>query len=197
MNIRRGVIESVTEDKRCKKALVHGRAGESYEVDLLEPYGFISVPVEIEEDGKGSECILLDIGGKVHAFLPSDRRYRPVEHLAGDIVIYHYKHAPADEKYASIVLTDGGEEDNEAMLAMNVGKSLVTLMPDGNITLKNTTTDDEATIEIKNDSSVEIKNKGCTITIDSNGNVTVDSEAINVTASSVSITAPTISLGGS
>lgn len=191
MNIVRGVIEAVTEDKKCKQAKVHGRSGELYDVDLLEPYGFISVPIEIEEDGKGSECILLDIGGKKMAFLPSDRRYRPVEHLQGDVVLYHYKHSPSESKYASIVFTDGGDSDAEAMLAVNVGKAIITVLPDGATRIENP----EADIEVKADGEIEIKNKGCTITIDSNGNVTVDSEAINVTASSVSITANSISLG--
>ena len=97
----RGVIELVDDTPKCQSVQVSALADEVLdEVEHFQSFGFTSVPP------KGSECIVLSLGGNRSTSVVlavGDRRVRLKGLNSGDVAVYN------DDGTASIVLRHGGK----------------------------------------------------------------------------------------
>jgi phage gp45-like len=112
--IRRGVIEQVTDDAgTAQRVQVHGVARQLLDqIEHMQPYGLTSHPEPISADGKGSECLLIDVGGTTYRVVAvaSDRRFRPRTCQPGDVVLYTSADDPEAEHEGAtsrVALTTG------------------------------------------------------------------------------------------
>ncbi|MGY6214993.1 phage baseplate assembly protein domain-containing protein [Methylolobus aquaticus] len=106
MTVRRGVIDRVVDDAgKAQRVQVHGVARQLLDqIEHMQPYGYTAHPLPIDSDGKGAECLLLDIGGTTYRIVAvaSDRRSRPRTCAEGDVVIYTAADDP-DAEHADAV----------------------------------------------------------------------------------------------
>jgi phage gp45-like len=189
MKIRKGVINYVDGPfNKTQQVQVEGLSGEvDSKVERYQNFGFSSHIVPVEEDGRGAECVIADLGGSDHKIVlaTDDKRYRPNGAIAwGDVLLYSIhdtQHAPHDTSTQRFVLTDDDSGGiYRSLLKINSCKYEMT--SDGKVTL--------------------INGAGCSITMDgttlvaTNGQVTItlNGNQINMSATSVSISATTINL---
>jgi hypothetical protein len=104
--IRRGVIDRVVDDEgRAQRVQVHGVAKQLLDqIEHMQPYGLTSHPLPIDSDGKGAECLLIDLGGTTYRVVAvaSDRRHRPRTCNPGDVVLYTSADDPEAEHVDAI-----------------------------------------------------------------------------------------------
>jgi hypothetical protein len=144
--IRRGVIERVVDDSgKAQRVQVHGVAKQLLDqIEHMQPYGLTSHPEPIDGDGKGAECLLIDLGGTTYRVVAvaSDRRSRPRTCNPGDVVLYTSADDPEaehDEAISRVALTSdpalyiriGAAQitANQDHLRLQYGGSVVTLTP--------------------------------------------------------------------
>lgn len=142
--IRRGVIEQVTDDAgKAQRVQVHGVARQLLDqIEHMQPYGFTAHPEPIDADGRGAECLLIDVGGTTYRVVAvaSDRRYRPRTCQPGDVVLYTSADDPDaehDEAISRLALTSapalyvriGAAQitANQEQLQLRYGAATVTL----------------------------------------------------------------------
>jgi|LakMenEpi03Aug12_release.lakeMendotaPanAssembly.Ray.scaffolds.fasta_scaffold32883_9 phage gp45-like len=188
MKIRKGVINFVDGPfNKTQQVQVEGLSGEvDSKVERYQNFGFSSHIVPVEEDGRGAECVIADLGGSDHKIVlaTDDKRYRPRGAVAwGDTIVYSYRDNPTavhDQAKQRFVLTDDDSEIYRSILKINNCK-----------------------FEMKSDGAVTVENgMGCSITMNgttlvaTNGQVTITltGNQINMSATSVSISATTINL---
>lgn len=129
--IRRGVIQQVTDDSaKAQVVQVHGVAKQLLEdIEHMQPYGLTAQPMPIDGDGRGAECLLIDIGGTTYRVVAvvSDRRYRPRTCSPGDVVLYTSADDPEAEHADAIcrvALTP------EPALVARIGAARIDATPD-------------------------------------------------------------------
>jgi len=86
----RAVITMVDEDRRLQEVQLSGLAGDVQDgVEHLLPYGFSMRVLPPDSDGKGAETVVLAIEPDLGMALPaSDRRFRPTDLVAGEVVLH-------------------------------------------------------------------------------------------------------------
>lgn len=143
MSLRKCVIEQVTDNTTKLQSLqVTGVSGKPLDgIEHYQPYGFSTVPVPADEDGRGAEGLLADVNGSRVRVVTAvaDRRYRPKTGESGDVLLHHYRDDPdgdADAAQFRMTLTDDGTDD-AFRLVLRVGSSTVEVRKDGRITLSN------------------------------------------------------------
>lgn len=185
MKIRKGVVNFVDGPfNKTQQVQVEGLSGEvDSRVERYQNFGFSSHIVPVEEDGRGAECVLADLGGSDHKVVIAldDKRYRPNGAVAfGDVMLYSIhdtQHAPHDTSTQRFVLTD---DDSGGVF-----RSLLKI--------------NSCKFEMTSDNKVTLVNgAGCSITMDgttliaTNGQVT-----ITMSGNQLTISAATINISGS
>lgn len=89
MTIRKGVIETTLDTGKMQTVSVSGLAGESHDgVEVYQQFGFTSSQPDIETDGKGAECIIVNASGVSVVIAIDDRRHRPTDMPKGSSGLY-------------------------------------------------------------------------------------------------------------
>jgi len=89
MTIRKGVIETTLDTGKMQTVSVSGLAGESHDgVEVYQQFGFTSNQPQINDDGKGAECILARAQGVTVVVAMDDRRHRPIDTPQGGVTVY-------------------------------------------------------------------------------------------------------------
>jgi phage gp45-like len=196
MKIRKGVINFVDGPfNKTQQVQVEGLSGEvDSKVERYQNFGFSSHIVPVEEDGRGAECVIADLGGSDHKIVlaTDDKRYRPNGAIAwGDVLLYSIhdtQHAPHDTSTQRFVLTDDDSGGiYRSLLKINSCKYEMT--SDGKVTLIN-----GAGCSITMDGTTLVATNG-QVTITLNGNqVTVAAGTVNVNATTINLNAPNINM---
>jgi phage gp45-like len=196
MKIRKGVINYVDGPfNKTQQVQVEGLSGEvDSKVERYQNFGFSSHIVPVEEDGRGAECVIADLGGSDHKIVlaTDDKRYRPNGAIAwGDVLLYSIhdtQHAPHDTSTQRFVLTDDDSGGiYRSLLKINSCKYEMT--SDGKVTLIN-----GAGCSITMDGTTLVATNG-QVTITLNGNqVTVAAGTVNVNATTINLNAPNINM---
>jgi hypothetical protein len=125
--IRRGVIDRVVDDEgKAQRVQVHGVAKQLLDqIEHMQPYGLTSHPLPIDADGKGAECLLIDLGGTTYRVVAvaSDRRHRPRTCNPGDVVLYTSADDPESEHDAAISRV---AMTNDPALYVRIGAAQIT-----------------------------------------------------------------------
>ena len=139
MKIRKGVINFSTNSSKMQTAQVEGISGEiADEVERYQQFGFSSYPIKVENDGRGTEVIIADVGSTDHRVIiaTDDRRYRPITGLPGDVMLYGIHDTPSAEHTNAtqrIVL----KEDGSVIVKVNNMK--IELLTNGTMNITATT----------------------------------------------------------
>lgn len=141
--LRKCVVEKISKnDSKMQTLQVSGVTPQPLDgIEHYLPYGFTTVPVPADDDGRGPEGLLLDmLGGRVRVVTSvADRRYRPKTGESGDVALHHYRDDPdgdADDAQFRFTFTDDGTDDTFRAV-LRVGSSTVEVRKDGTITLSN------------------------------------------------------------
>lgn len=148
MDIRKAVINFVNNTLKMQTAQVEGLSGEiANDVDRYQNYGFNSIPKSIETDGRGAECVLVDVGSTDQRIIiaTDDRRYRPTTGLPGDVMIY----GPTDTPYAEhIDATQRIVLQQDGTILIKRGTTKIALKPDNSVDIQATTINILANVNI-------------------------------------------------
>lgn len=174
MKIRKGVVNLTDNSTKLQTVQVEGLAEEVADnVERYQPFGLSTVLVDCPADGKGSECVIADLGSASmrSVIVADDRRFRPVGGFQGDVVLYGTHDTPTaathSESTQRIVLTDDGTANYRALLKVN-----------------------HCTIEINSQDEILIENENATITISASGAISITGGA------AATINVPTLSITG-
>ena len=174
MKLRKGVINLTDNSTKLQTVQVEGLAEEVADnVERYQPFGLSTVLVDCPADGKGSECVIADLGSASmrSVIVADDRRFRPVGGFQGDVVLYGTHDTPTAATHSDstqrIVLTDDGTADYRMLL-------------------KNK----HCSIEMNSADVIIIKNDNATITIEANGAISITGGA------AATVNVPTLNITG-
>jgi hypothetical protein len=187
--MRKCTLEKVSDNgKKMQAVQVHGVAGELLDgLEHYQPYGLSTVPVAIDEQGRGAEGLLTDVyGSKLRVVQAlADRRFRPVVGVEGDVQVYHRRDdqfADADEATCRITLTDD-ETDDEWRLIVRIGDSTIEAKRNGDLTITN----GQSTVKLdKTASNLKLTRGAASITL-TNSKITLDAGTIELKSSDIKL----------
>ena len=130
--MRKGVIIQSNDDGKMQTSQVHGLHSEVLDgVERYQDYGLSTVPMGIEPDGRGAECVIESIHGVDVVLRTDDRRYRPRNMAGGDVCLYTDQ--SGDTGQHEIRLTSGanfavGIRCGDMTISMTSQDSTITLL---------------------------------------------------------------------
>ena len=172
--VRFGTVHKIDNSTKRQKVQVSMLAGEVAEIPRFQSYGFSSIPVEPDIDGKSAEAVIVAPSGESStrvAVVVDDRRYRPTVGAEGDVMLFTHKDTPS--------ATHASATHRIAFDTRSGVKTIIRCATTGDSTI---TTDGAGTATIDASQSITFSVGSSSITI-TGSKITIDADAVDIVTS--------------